>query len=301
MHIIPHLLFVILALAAAPDTAAQDGLIDIKTSEGYVQARRKMHCSMENGKPIVFHWAGSAYSRVPGEKDRLIFQVEGMTTRRCATVQDPKRGVGYRIVAREMMLYKDPKSGAVLRSWQNPWTDKTVEVIHVANDPLNGGPIYGLDEEGNVPPLDLVIQDENFFYSAEFALFYANPLGGDYQEYIGGHYHVNVMYNTFGNLEELLDPTSKNVMTNTFWVRMAGWLPWMEMGSRPGMMYFTGVVTKMKSFDALPQALKREIRTNYPAWQEPPPIDDKRPNESSWTYFKKIVDARRAKEKQKSK
>lgn len=296
---IPQLCFAILAWTVAPNIAAQEGTIDIRTPEGYVQANRKIHCSQEDGAPVVYTWAGYARSRIPGEEDRLLFQVEGMNIRHCVTVQDPERGIGYRAIGREIMLYKDPESGEVLRTWRNPWTGKTVEVIHMANDPLNQRqPTYGRDEDGNVPPMNLVIRGDHFFQPSTHRLFYPNPLGGDYQEYVGGYYHAAVIYNIGGSVKELLDPKQKSVMTHMSWVRMAGWLPWMEMGSRPGMMYFSGVVAKLESWDKLSQTMKKEIRANYPAWREPPPIDDMRPNESSWTYFKKLIDARRAKEKQ---
>ena len=42
------------------------------------------------------------------------------------------------------------------------------------------------------------------------------------------------------------------------------------------------------------EPLRSEIKTSYPAYLAPPPVDDPRPNETSWTYIKKIVDGRRA-------
>jgi hypothetical protein len=35
--------------------------------------------------------------------------------------------------------------------------------------------------------------------------------------------------------------------------------------------------------------MRKEIDANYPAWRAPPPVDDARPNETSWTYFRKKV------------
>jgi hypothetical protein len=39
--------------------------------------------------------------------------------------------------------------------------------------------------------------------------------------------------------------------------------------------------------------MKDEIAANYPAYVAPPPTDDARPNETSWTYFKKQMEAAR--------
>ena len=41
--------------------------------------------------------------------------------------------------------------------------------------------------------------------------------------------------------------------------------------------------------DDMQEPLKGEIATNYPDFRSPPPGDDPRPNETSWTYFKKKV------------
>jgi hypothetical protein len=39
--------------------------------------------------------------------------------------------------------------------------------------------------------------------------------------------------------------------------------------------------------------MKAEIAKYFPAYRDPPPLDDQRPNETSWTYFKKVIDARK--------
>jgi hypothetical protein len=51
---------------------------------------------------------------------------------------------------------------------------------------------------------------------------------------------------------------------------------------------------KVEAVDALPPVLRNEIHERYPAWTAPPPVDDQRPNETSWTYFKKVLEAKRA-------
>jgi len=296
VRIILLLFLIIPTLAALPEAQAQKNVINLETPEGYVQANRKIHCSLEDNEPIVFTWAGSVYSRVAGERDRLLFQVEGMNIRRCVTVRDPERGVGYRMVSREIMLYKDAQNGKVLRSWENPWTGKTVEVIHVANDPVNSRrPTYGRNSDGSVPSMNLTTHGEHFFLSLEIPLFYTNPLGGGYQTYVGGTYHSAEIFNFTGRWGDLLDAKRKTAEMFVTWVRMAPWLPWMEMGARPGMMYFNAVGSKLGGWDELSETMKKEIRTSYPTYQEPPPGDDKRPNETSWTYFKKVLDARKAK------
>lgn len=45
-----------------------------------------------------------------------------MNFRTCKSYSDPKRGLGYRSVSREMLIYVDKDSGEVLKKWTNPWT-----------------------------------------------------------------------------------------------------------------------------------------------------------------------------------
>ena len=69
----------------------------------------------------------------------------------------------------------------------------------------------------------------------------------------------------------------------------------MKMRGRQGQLVFNAMGNKLKTFEELPKVLKDEIALNFPAYTAPPPSDDARPNETTWTVFKKQVDAERAK------
>ncbi len=83
---------------------------ELSPGMGYLKAQRKIICSMQDNKPIVYWWYGRMYSRVQGEKDKLLFKVEGMNIRQCDTVKDSKRGNGFRMVSRELLFYQDPET-----------------------------------------------------------------------------------------------------------------------------------------------------------------------------------------------
>lgn len=269
-------------------------LLDLARPEGVTAANRKMACSLEDGKPVVFWWKGGAYSRVPGERDRHLFNVEGMNIRQCGTVRDPQRGEGYRLVSREILLYLDIETGKPLTKWKNPWTDKENEVVHVTNDPVNGPPTFPLGADGAPVKWRGTSMKGRIWTSGEVPLFYKNPLGGDYQEYVGGDYQAMEMLTMFAYEKDLLDASKKEVTDLTIsWARTSNWLPWMEMGDRMGMMIFTTVGRRLAKAEDLTPLMKQEIATNYPAYAAPPPMDDARPNETSWTYFKKKLDEKR--------
>jgi len=286
----PVMAFGLLAMFAGSTALAET--IDASSPDGFVQISRKIQCSLKDEEPVTYTWAGRAYARVPGERDKHVFNLEGMNVRQCISVEDDKRGTGFRLVSREIMLYLDPKTNEVLRTWENPWTGASNEVIHVANDPVNGRPTFGRDADGNPSVRPLKEINGTWFMNFEVPLFYTNPLAGDYQKYVGGTYHATEIFDFSGDLEELLDAEQAITHPTVAWVRIAKWLPWMEMGDRVGILYFNAVGKKLESWDQLSDVMKTEIAASYPDYTAPPPVSDTRPNETSWTYMKKIIDSR---------
>lgn len=277
------------AMLAGPAMASKPRApgIDLTTPEGASLGARKMQCSTVDSEPSIYWFHGESFSRVPGERDRKLFNVEGMNIRTCATVIDAKRGTGWRLVSRELLFYTDPKSGELLKKWTNPWTGAEVAVVQTANDPVNQRPMFPIGADGKAVTWDATTVGNNWWQTITVPLFYTNPLAGDYQKYIGGSYHATEMFNFFGTVDDLTDAKRHTAAITVGWVRIAGWLPWMEMGDRAGLMYTHAAGRKLDHFDQLPEIMRREIDANYPAWHSPPPLDDARPNETSWTYFKK--------------
>ena len=275
-------------------TAAMAQRLDLNKPEDAVKVMQKIQCSTEDGKPAVYWWRGSVYSRVPGERDRHLFNIEGMNIRACKSLNDPQRGYGYRQVSREILLYLDPVTNQVLRRWKNPFTNQDNEVIHVANDPVNAPPSYAIGPNGQPYKFNGTVKNGRIWTQIEVPLFYKNPLGGEYQDYVGGTYHAMEMFTFFMHEKELLDATKTGSDDVTVsWARTSEWLPWMEMGDRAGMMIFTAVGRRLLKYDDLSETMKAEIKQNYPIYNTTPPLDDSRPNETSWTYFKKILTAKK--------
>lgn len=270
--------------------------LDLSDPNDVILVEQKLNCSLNEGEPIVYWWQGSAYSRVPGERDRHLFNVEGMNLRACKNFKDDKRGHGFRSVSREVLFYKDPETNEILRSWTNPWTGEEVEVMHVANDPVNmRGPMYAYDADGEGREFHGTIVGNRIFTTGEAPLFYMNPLAGDYQEYVGNMYHAMEALNSYVYKDDLLDGDKAKLENYVLsWARFSEWLPWMKMRSRTGMMIFSTVGGRVDSYDDLPDSIKDEVAANYPTYTQPPPIDDDRRNVTSWSYFKSQFDARRS-------
>ena len=281
--------FILSGLIAA---TVQAETIDANSGDGFVALNRKIQCSLEDSSPQVFEWSGFGYSRVPGEPDRKIFGLLGMNIRQCGQVEDPDKGVGYRLVSREIMLYLDPQTGEILRRFDNPWTGASNEVIHVANDPVNQRPGFGINADGSEKAFTYRDVNGQYLINYEIPLFYKNAMGGDYQKYVGGSYHATEIFDFNGDVAELLDASKPVAYPVISWVRLAPWLPWMEMNGRAGMLYFNAMGRKLENYEQLSEVIKAEIARQYPEYTTPPPLNDPRRNETSWTFMKKIIDSR---------
>lgn len=269
--------------------------LDPGNADNQLRMQVKIFCSLVEGKPSRYWWSGRMYSRVSGEKDRVLFNVHGMNIRQCRTKEDSVRGFCYRSVSREVMFYFDPATNEVARKWRNPWTDKDVDVVHVANDPVNARDwICSRDKDGK--PIDrsgsMIVKGGLLLEGGDAArLFYKNPLAGDYQDYVGGAYHAMEFGSTAALASEALDPEDTELENAVIsWGRISKWLPWMEMGDREGVVIFHTAGMRLDRFEQLPEVVRREIAERYPIYREPPPLDDTRPNETSWTVFKKFID-----------
>ncbi len=257
-----------------------------------LQIARKVLCSTVDGEPVTYNWTGYLYARRQGERDKRLFAIEGMNIRACVKVQDDERGEGFKLLSREIMLYKDATTGEVLSKWDNPWTGETVNVLHVANDPVNFTS-YEIGRNGNPAPWGGEIHGEQWFQSIQVPLYYPNPLASEYQAEIGGTYHATEMFNFYGSTRELLSERETSVPVHVGWTRISDWLPWMRMSGREGVLYVHAAGKKLGSWDDLSDTMKGEIRKHYPDYTAPPPLDDARRNETSWIYYKRLRDGER--------
>jgi hypothetical protein len=281
----------VLVAALAGAVPAQARTLDITKAEDALIVSRKIACGSTTDNKVRFGvWFGRAYGRVPWEKDRHVFNVIGTNVRQCVSFKDAARGNGYRSVAREVMFYLDPKTNKVLETWDNPYTGQKNTVIHVANDPVNmREPTYAKNRDGTPIKVELEPLGKDLFTSrSEVPLYYENPLMGPYQKEMGGMYQAMEIFTRFLPAN-ILDSNAKDLTGNHLaWNRVSQWLPWMDMEGRPGAMIFVTAGNSVNSFEELDPILKDQISRNFPKYKEPPPADDARPNETSWTYFKKI-------------
>ncbi len=287
----PFLIAMAWLMAATPLPTGAQEMLDPSNPDDVIAMNRKLQCSTIDGKTAFYWWSGRVYSRIEGQKDKHIFNVYGMNARQCGSIEDEERGTGYRMVSREIMLYTDPETDEVLESWDNPFTGETVEVLHVQNDPVNGRPSFPIGRDGTPIQFRGTIANDTVMLNVQVPLYYTNPLGGEYQSYVGGAYHAMEMFNFWAPEADMRNPEIDDVVgTDVGWTRLAQWLPWMEMGNLQGLMVFHAMGKKVAGIEDMPEVLQEALEGDFALYAGPPPLDDDRPNETSWTYFKKVAE-----------
>ena len=284
----------LLITAGLGGTAAAEN-ITLTGTDAFLATQKTICGTTEQGMTRYGVFEGRTYSRVPGEKDRHLFNVLGINVRHCMTMEDDVRGRGFRSFGREIMVYMDPETDEIIDTWLNPWSGEEVEVMHVANDPVNlRAPMYERNEDGEATmEVNLRHYGDVVARSSEIPLFYTNPLGGEYQPYVGGTYHAMEIFNSFYNAEKLLDNDATSIgQSHLGWSRVAKWLPWFKMGDRAGVMVFNASGFSTFDKDKVPERLVEILNERYPLYWEPPGLGDNRPNETSWTVFKKMIEDR---------
>ena len=159
---------------------------------------------------------------------------------------------------------------------------------------MNSRPNFPISADGKPATFTGRREGKWLFMPFEAPLFYENVLGGAYQDYVGGKYHAMEIFDFAFDAAEMLDTKNLTAYPAISWVRISDWMPWMKMRGRQGQMVFNAMGAKLKSYDELPPVIKNEIAANYTIYNAPPPGDDTRPNATTWTVFKSMIDAQRA-------
>ena len=287
------------ATTVSPATAAGTApVLQPTTLEGAFQLEMALGCgSTDITAPQFYWWTGEVYGRRAGEPDRHLFNVQGVNPRACRLLDDPARGGrGYQAAARELMLYLDPVSNEVLRTWKNPWTGEQVEVIHMFNDPASmREPRFPRDAQGQpvAPMMSWEAAGSGYIAGRSMSFYRDSPLGGEFQKYVGGQYRVmEISGFTIAGNDVAAWRSGRRIPYTATWTRISDWLPWMKMQGREGQIVLVSQGRSTMDFGNLPEPLRSEIRTHYPSMQQTPAIDDPRPFQSSWDSLRQELDRR---------
>ncbi|MCU0760751.1 MAG: DUF1838 domain-containing protein [Steroidobacteraceae bacterium] len=264
--------------AAAP--SLQGPYLDLRSGAGNALAMTRLVGSLDPAAVKYGWYSGRLMSVVPGSAARDLIGVIGLGAAR--TLPQDAQG-RWQVLRRECGFFFDLASGEVLDRWRNPFTDEDVEVVHIANDPVNqtispvraGEQLYEQAVTQKAPePFVLPWQQAGRRAFVEFHshLWAKNPLDPAVwvRESAGPMVQISDMMTYGCELAELQDASLPSVEYSGNWVHVRPWQPWMLMGSAPGhLLYhcFTGSATRLED---VPPQIARIVERRLPAFLQPP-------------------------------
>ncbi len=287
-QLLPLLSILLLAFSSCITPPKNEGnieLLNLSVPEDNLLGFAKIRGSLDSTEQVLFYWTGKAYSHIPGERSQLLFLLEGYNIAKLVPIDS-----GYQLLTRELMVYKDPKTQKILKTWENPFTGEDVEVLAVMNDPVNS--IFKL-KYGNRDwglPFEYLGESRACFYT-DILLHYPSPLpASEYPEHSRSEFfQANELFQFYFDLEEVSDPKVINASTQISWTRIGDWLPWMKMGDHKGSILYQCRGYKAKEgLSVLSSELYSFIHSEAELFSHPPDTFSS-PNETSWTYFKKNI------------
>jgi len=276
------------SLVLSVATAASSAPLDLNRSEDSLTAFAKMRCSLDPEETTIAWWYGTLFAQIPDSQPRPLMRFEGFNACRMLPHEDG----GFRMVTREVTYYQDLETGEIIETWHNPFTDETVEIMHVANDPVSHQmPLAGRDYS-TWPWVEIADQ---LMVTQNIPLAYPNPLSVEEfpAESSGPMYFASEHFTFFAPIAEINDPDILSTAASYGWARTGPWLPWMRMGQRPGGLIYSGQGMKLPGgFDQLPEAIRAYTLEHFPEYATAPP-EFTTPNATSWTVFRDMIRQRR--------
>jgi len=145
---------------------------------------------------------------------------------------------GFSHVDYDIGFYVDYSSRKILESWHNPLTDKTVEVFHYRSGPSAGRFAVGdsgQDVYGGVAGRWFVAGGDITHTTAHWGERPNPLLPEEWPLASSGKTVLSSMSLSYsGRIADVLDPALHSPRTIQVWTHAASWMPWMEMGQRPG-------------------------------------------------------------------
>ncbi len=264
--------------ASTAQPIAKPVAVDFAKAEDSLNAFIRLRGNAD-GSDTYADWAVTVFIVEPGKRAMPIMRLDGFNVGRPIKNADGS----YQWLSREVAYYRDLKTGAILDKWDNPLTGKTNEVLHVINDPVNG------KFAPATMSLPWNIRGEDVFLKMDIPLAYPNALQPTEfpEESTGPTYFASEHFLYFAKMRDLENPSLTSVPSSYAWTRTGPWLPWMKMGTRPGYVLYSGQGKKLKSAAELDATVREYTQKNHPDFMSAPKVLVT-PNETSWTYYRKV-------------
>lgn len=251
--------------------------MNLSDPETNLRAFIKTRASLD-GTDTVNWFAGMVHAMTPGANQPLL-AFEGYNISRAVEVEG-----GYDFLTREAVFYQDPTSREIVDTWTNPFTDQTVDVIHIWNDPVNMRFRTG---RMLVPHTQI---GEEIVFNIDVFLAYPSPLPrADFPDNSQADTYQAAELFQFFVAKASLEDSSPSAPALISWTRIAPWLPFMRMADAPGhLVYHCRGAKLLGGYAELPEKIRARVEADGPQYKTAP-TEFTEPNETSWTYYRKLV------------
>ena len=172
---------------------------------------------------------------------------------------------------RGMIYFCDLETGGVIDSWKNPYTGRTVPVIHwatlgesgytyttrglVARSTFRGE--FGADKRDKPLVLPWVVNGEDVWLTLDERVKYVRASDGALRS-------DNAINRYQTSLGELQDANFSSARCFTSWHTDQNWMPWMDMDSYPGRLMWGGAGRKYAGLEQMPADFVAEVERRVP-------------------------------------
>ncbi len=180
----------------------------------------------------------------------------------------------------DLGFYVDYKTREILERWDNPFTGKVVEVVHYRGGPSGGHFRVGADTGDAYGGLDgrWNVAGNQLWHTSTRSGSRRNPLQPeDWPQASSGEMILGGSSQSLtGYVDDILNPDVHQAPSMQIWTNTVSWMPWMEMGQRPGFNTWHWTGAKGVSRQDLDPQLVAAVEKAWPGyvhddtvWQEP--------------------------------
>jgi hypothetical protein len=274
----------IAASAAQAETPSFVTKIDFKDPKWNRDTFARLDMDLDSTKEKLGWLKGTVYGVRDNEPVRPLFTNEGFSFVRSKRLPD---GSWHRML-REVVFYRDIKTGEILKEWFNPYTKETVKVVPVYNDPFNytisefypDPPSYGGLNTVKPPKRPFLMDwsegpNDTLILHTDINLYYPSRMQPNEwpRESPGTFSRVSELFIYIVKRKDVENPRLTHLPAVGSWSRINPWLPWMLMGAAPGNVNYFNTFATLSGLKDLPQDLVEAARDISPKFLSAPTED----------------------------
>ena len=263
------------ALAARPEQPRIHALLDVRDPRVALDAYVKLRGSTAD-QTVFQPYEGDIFLVADGKVGIPLCGFMGL--QKSQWRRDGAGGYGNRDY--DLGFYVDYESRKILERWHNPLTGKTVPVYHYRGGPSGGHFALGADASdvyGSSVGRWSLLGDQLWHTSANWGER-PNPLTPEQWPLAssGSTVSGSMSLSFAGRVSEIADKSLHTPQTLQIWTNTTAWMPWMEMGQRPGCNFWRWIGAKGTQVAQLSAELVGTVEAVWPgyvtrdsAWETP--------------------------------